>query len=148
MKNKTRAKYQKQFNKRIHALNANIAADDLWKGRFIFLQRDCVWNEFYDHSGGELVVFVRAYDKATGYYHDYRLTYAPWMQTFNWHLTMDVGNTFIVTDLDIWQNEKPQLETSFDYRNTKVNVEELMRKPWNFYITYEHFDEWKNNLYK
>lgn len=137
MKNKMRAKYQKQFNKRIHALNANIAADELWKGRFVFLQRDCRWVEFSDGSGGELIVFVRAYDKATGYYRDYKIEYAPWISSFNSHLLIDIGNAFIVEHLKLWYYEKPTLDNTADYRGIKVNIEELMRKPWNFYMNYE-----------
>ena len=40
MRDKMRKAYQREFNKRIRALNKNIANDNLWRGRFIFLQRD------------------------------------------------------------------------------------------------------------
>ena len=40
MRDKMRKAYQREFNKRIRTLNKNIANDNLWRGRFIFLQRD------------------------------------------------------------------------------------------------------------
>ena len=40
MKDKMRKAYQRKFNKCIRALNKGIANDNLWRGRFIFLQRD------------------------------------------------------------------------------------------------------------
>lgn len=141
---KMRKAYQRKFNHKIHQLNKSIEVDKLWRGRFVFLQRDCRWWKFEDNSGGELAVFVRAYDKKTGYYHDYRLEYAPWMHTFNWHLAMDVGNTFIVEDADVWRQEgRPSIETAPDFTHTKVDVEKLMAQPWNFYVDAEHFKEWK-----
>ena len=72
MRDKMRKVYQREFNKRIRALNKNIANDELWRGRFVFLQRDARWWRFSDGSGGELIVFVRGYDKKTGYYKDYK----------------------------------------------------------------------------
>jgi hypothetical protein len=141
---KMRKAYQRKFNHKIHQLNKNIEMDNLWRGRFVFLQKNCRWWKFEDGSGGELILSIRAYDKKTGYYHDYHLEYAPWMHTFDWNLTMEVGNTFIVEDLDVWRNEeRPTLDSAIDYTHVKVDVEKLMSQPWNFYVDAEHFKEWK-----
>ena len=142
--NRMRKTYQRKFNHKIRQLNKSIEQDKLWRGRFVFLQKNCRWWGFEDSSGGQLSVCVRAYDKKTSYYHDYCLEYAPWMSTFNWNLTMEVGNTFIVEDLNVWQNEEHlSLGTAIDYTNIKVNVEKLMAQPLNFYIDAEHFKDWK-----
>jgi len=142
-KDMMRKKYQKQFNNKIRQLNKSVENDNLWRGRFIFLQKNAKWWKFCDNSGGELIVFVRAYDKKTGYYHDYRIEYGPWMSTFNWHLTMDIGNKFITEDAEIWKKEqRPSIETAEDFTNVKVDVDKLMAKPWNFYVSSEYFDKW------
>lgn len=139
-----RKKYQRKLNYKMRRLNKNIERDELWRGRFVFLQKDSYWQKFEDGSGGELILFIRAYDKKTGYYHDYRLVYAPWILTFNWNLTMEVGNTFIVKDLDVWRNEElPKGRSAIDYTHVKVNVEKLMTQPWNFYVDAEHFEKWR-----
>ena len=86
MRSKLRKKYQRELNKKIRALNKNIENDNLWRGRFVFYQKDAHWYVFEDGSGGELIAFIRAYDKKTGYYHDYRLEFTPWRKTINWHI--------------------------------------------------------------
>lgn len=137
-RNKMRQRYQRLFNHKIHSLNHSIAEDPLWKGRFVFRQKNAIWWQFEDNSGGELSVFIRAYDKKTGYYHDYRLDYAPWNICFNWNLTMKVANKFIVEDLDVWKEDpRPNRKTAEDYTRIKVNHTDLMSKPWNFYTSYK-----------
>ena len=48
MKYKMRKAYQRKLNKCIRALNKNIENDDLWRGRFVFLQMRTDWYEFED----------------------------------------------------------------------------------------------------
>lgn len=137
MTNKMRRDYQRKFNRKIRLLNKNLEKDELWRGRFIFLQKDARWEEFYDHSGGILHLIIRAFDKKTNYYHDYIIEYAPWMTTLNWHLTMDIGNKFIVEDANVWkEKERPSLSNAVDYTNTKVNIVELMNRESNYYTPY------------
>lgn len=133
MKDKMRKRYQREFNKRIRTLNRNIAEDNLWRGRFIFLQKDAYWWKFPDNSGGELIVFVRGYDKKTGYYKDFRIEFAPWMRSIEYKL-WEIANKFIVEDCGVW-NEEPRISvnTAPDYTNRKVNVEKLMEGEYNFY---------------
>lgn len=136
-RNKIRQRYQRLFNHKIRSLNHSIAEDSLWRGRFIFRQKNATWWQFEDNSGGELSVFIRAYDKKTGYYHDYCLDYAPWSICFNWDLIMKVANKFIVEDLDVWkENPCPNIRTAEDYTKVKVDHMNLMSKPWNFYTSY------------
>lgn len=134
---KMRRDYQRKFNRKIRLLNKSIEEDNLWKGRFIFLQKNARWEEFFDHSGGVLHLVIRAFDKKTNYHHDYIIEYAPWMSTFNWHLTVDIGNKFIVEDANVWkEKERPSLSNAVNYINTKVNVAELMNRESNYYIPY------------
>lgn len=140
-KNKLRKKYQRAFNKIIHNLNKNIVEDNLWKGRFIFLQKDADFWRFYDNSGGELILIIRGYDKKTGFYKDYRLEYAPWLKNHGWKI-WEIANDFIVCGSGAWEeNPRPGLATAADYTKVKVNVEQLMRNNYNFYINYKSFKE-------
>lgn len=145
---KMRKKYQRQFNKKLKELNKSCENDELWRGRFLFLQRKSDWWRFEDGSGGELTVFIRAIDKKTNYYKDYRLEYTPWMSTFNWHLSMDVANDFIVEAVDVWREEpRPSRKNAPDFTNVKVDIKGIMAQPWNFYIAQKHFDKAMDNGY-
>ena len=145
MRNKMRKAYQREFNKRIRTLNKNIANDNLWRGRFIFLQRNAYWWKFSDNSGGELIVFIRGYDKKTGYYKDYLLDFAPWLTTVNWHLSMDIANNFITEAVEVWsENPEPSIGTAEDWTSAKLNVEKLMAKDWNFHVAYKDWEDGKN----
>lgn len=141
MKDKMRKQYQREFNKRIRALNKNITEDNLWRGRFVFLQKDAHWWKFSDNSGGELIVFVRGYDKKTGYYKDFRIEFAPWLSSAGYKL-WEMANKFIAEDSGVW-NEEPRIsvKTAPDYTNRKVNVEKLMAGEYNFYVSAEYFNK-------
>jgi len=145
MKDKLRKKYQKSFNKKLRTLNKNIEKDPLWRGRFVFYQRGgCITDRFKDEKDkdeGIFTVYIRAYDKKTKYYKDYRLDYAPWMRTINWKITMDVANNFIVEALDVWRSGEDPRDDTVDYNKIKVNTKYLSKQPWNFYITYEFWEK-------
>ena len=93
-KMKMRKAYQRSFNKQMRELNRNIERDYLWQGRFIFLQRKAFFYEFEDKSGGELYAYVRALDKKTGFYKDFRIEYAPWSKVTYWHLQMCIRDSY------------------------------------------------------
>ena len=77
MRKGIRKNYHKQFRRIIREANHMLAKDELFLGRFeVFIMRQSFW-KFDDNSGGELTNIVRCYDKATGYYADYRVSYAP-----------------------------------------------------------------------
>ena len=132
-----RKNYHKQFRRIIREANHMLAKDELFLGRFevfIMLQSFC---KFDDNSGGELTNIVRCYDKATGYYADYRIEYAPWMSSFYWHFNMDILNNFIVEKSNFW-NERPMnsIFNAVDYTKVKVPVEyrDLEKHEYNFYM--------------
>lgn len=134
-----RKNYQKKLNKLIRQLNQSIAEDPLWKGRFVFFQTRTSWWRFDDCSGGLLTSFIRGYDKETGYYHDYRLEYAPWIRVIYWRISTNIVNTFIVKDLDIWANTTRKEYIAEDYTKVKVDISKLAAMPYNFYMNIKDF---------
>ena len=125
MRNKMRKQYQRALNHDIKNLNKNIAQDNLWRGRFYFFQKAAFWEEFPDHSGGLLRVYVRGYDKATGYYRDYILDYAPFLKSNQYHI-WKIGNDFITEGVKVWnENPIPSVETAKDWTGVKVDTQEI-----------------------
>lgn len=102
MRRGLRKNYHKQFRRIVHEANKALVKDEVFLGRFeVFIMKQRFW-KFDDNSGGELISIVRCYDKATGYYADYRIVYAPWLSTFYWHFNMDILNDFIVEKSSFW----------------------------------------------
>jgi hypothetical protein len=132
MRDKMRKKYQVECNKKIKELNKACEKDDLWQGRFIFYQKDCYWEKFEDGSGGILTSIIRAYDKKTGIYKDYRFDYAPFFRTINWHLSMDIANDFIVEVVDVWREEPGPRESVKDWTKIKVDLDKIMQPRYMF----------------
>lgn len=136
-----RKKYQRAFNKKIRAINKNIANDDLWLGRFEMRQKDARFDRFADGSGGILTVFVRAYDKHTKYYKDYIIDFAPYFPSNDWHL-WNAMNEFITKDAKVWEMKPSPRDKNFKKDYTKIHIsDEIMEKPYNFYLSYEYFKE-------
>lgn len=132
---KLRKKYQRKFNKMVKALNENIKNDSLWLGRFEFRQKDCYYDEFRDGSGAMLYIFIRGYDKQTGYYKDFKIEYAPWLMSAGYHL-WEMANKFIVEDAGVWgQKERPALGKTANYQKIKM-PHSIMIEPYNFYDKY------------
>jgi hypothetical protein len=132
MRNKMRKDYQQHFTKKLRELNKACEEDFLWFGRFVVRQLRSDWYQFEDNSGGILYIILRAYDKKTDYYRDYRIAYTKNRQTINWILSMEIMNTFIIEDLKVWEKENPREEIK-DWRKTSV-PEDLARRPLNFYM--------------
>lgn len=133
MARKMRKTYQRKLNKLIRTLNQNIAEDNLWRGRFYFFQKDANWEEYSDGSGGVLNAFIRAYDKATGYYKDYQLSYAPYFSFINWDV-WKIGNVFITEDCGVWyENPRPSINTAKDWTKIAVDTQQIGKLEWNFY---------------
>ena len=133
---KMRKRYQRGFNKLMRELNQNIKNDGLWNGRFVFRQIDCQFQKFDDNSGGVLYSFVRAYDKRTAYYKDYRIEYAPYFP-FPGSTIWEMANKFIVEDACVWQQEDFRPNIPLDYRNIKV-PEDVWKKEYNWYRGYKN----------
>ena len=111
--------YQNKFTKLIHEWNKSLDEDNLWCGRFHIIQVRSRWEAFEDNSGGILHAVIRCFDKKTRQYKDYCIEYAPWMRTMHWHIQMDILNTFIVEDIDVWKEEPNPRQNIKDW--TKIN---------------------------
>ena len=131
-----RKKYQKDLNRKIRDLNKNIENDELWNGRFIFHIMATEFERFDDGSGGMLYAIIRGYDKHTGYYKDYRLEYAPYIDKHCGWSIWKIGNKFITEDTDTYKNgHNPYQEDKIDY--TKIKIDDNI---WKFkYYPYKQF---------
>ena len=127
--NKMRKEYQRQFTKLLRQANRVIREDDLWLGRVEVRQINARWEEFSDGSGGILHTVLRCIDKKTRQYKDYILEYAPWMNTINWKISMDILNTFFVEDLDVWHTGNPREEVQ-DWTKIPVDIKALEHTKW------------------
>ena len=113
-------KYRNDFAKLIKKYNKAIVEDELWRGRFemrIIRER---WEWFEDNSGGILHCVIRCFDKKTEQYKDFFTEYAPYIRSIHWHIGMDILNTFIVEDIDVWRNENPREENQEDWSNVTI----------------------------
>lgn len=127
--NKMRKEYQRQFTKLLRQANRVIREDDLWLGRVEVRQISARWEEFSDGSGGILHIVLRCIDKKTRQYKDYTLEYAPWMNTINWKISMDILNTFFVEDLDVWHTGNPREEVQ-DWTKIPIDIKALEHTKW------------------
>ena len=128
--NKMRKEYQRQFTKLLRRTNRAIKEDDLWLGRVEVRQISARWEEFSDGSGGILHTVLRCIDKKTQQYKDYCLEYAPWINTMNWKISMEILNTFFVEDLDVWRTGNPREEIQ-DWTKVPVDPKALEHTKWS-----------------
>lgn len=129
-----RRDYQRKLTKKLREVNKSIEEDNLWRGRFVVRQKGSDFENFDDKSGGLLHTILRVIDKKTGYYHDYRLAYAPYLCGINWEIYMDIVNNFITRDSYAWQIGNPE-EDKTDYTKMEIPVLPLIG-PYNFYYSY------------
>lgn len=127
--------YKNKFAKLIKEYNKAIINDDLWRGRFEMRIIRSRWEWFEDDSGGILHNVIRCFDKRTEQYKDFFIEYAPWIRSIHWHIGMDILNTFIVEDIDVWKNEKPRTDEKQDWSKVKI-PEYLLRFNSDKAITY------------
>ncbi len=111
MSSHKRKTHQRQINRICRAVNKNIAADSLWRGRFVVEQKATEMEWFEDKSGGLIYCLLQFRDKKTG-------TVTLWRAN---GLEIARGiyqkmNDFIVEDCKVWENENPYKEVR-DYRN-------------------------------
>ena len=138
MRKGMRKNYHKRMVKMIREENRAIAADNLWKGRFVIVETGESWVPFGDKSGGELRVYLRIIDKKTGYYADYYYDYATSFRNINWGIV----NHFITEMSGAWDSN-PYADTT-DY--TKVALPKT-KKEKNYYISYKYWKEQQNEQY-
>ena len=127
--NKMRKEYQRQFTRLLRRANRVIREDDLWLGRVEVRQISARWEKFEDGSGGILHTVLRCIDKKTRQYKDYCLEYAPWMNTINWKISMEILNRFFVEDLDVWRTGNPDNEIQ-DWTKVPVDPKALEHTQW------------------
>lgn len=143
MKEKLRKNYQRKLNKLIREINKNIAEDNLWRGRFEFFQSKLYVEKFSDNSGIMFHVYIRGYDKETGYCKTYILDYAPWLSLSKFKL-WEIANKFIVEDCDVWNQTPNPRDKEFVKDYTNISVPKAIRnsKRDNFYISYLGPEHW------
>lgn len=131
-----RKKYHRKLMRLIHEVNRSIRNDPLFLGRFEIGLRNESWECFDDNSGGILYCTIRAFDKETRQYRDYFLQYAPYFSTIRWKVYSDIMNDFIVERSDFWK-ERPKhtIYNAKDYRNRKVDWDQVYKAPRNYFIT-------------
>lgn len=116
MKDKQRKKAQRSINKAIREMNQNIAADSLWRGRFVGRQKRADWYRFSDGSGGILTVTIEFRDKKTN--QTDLLTYDNYDIKFH-GLFIDMNEFIIETCYEnTWKNRDELYSDTTDY--TKV----------------------------
>ena len=135
MKNKMRKQYQKKLTSALKIVNREIKKDNLWLGRFEIRQGETHFLKWDDNSGGILYCRMRMFDKATGYYKDYRFEY--YGKLCDWKL-WDIANKFITVDCAVWRSEDPR-ERVRDYRRIGV-PQKLLRGVENYHLSEEYFD--------
>ena len=70
--------------------NKMLMTDTAFDGRYYMTLMRYNFYDFPDSLGGKLIAIVRMHDKASGYYCDYRIEYAPWIATFYWNFNMHI----------------------------------------------------------
>lgn len=77
----------------------------------------------------------------SGYYKDYHTQYAPYLQNNNYYL-LQMANSFITKDMDIWRQAPHPYNKEFvrDYTNKHV-PEDIMNGPFNWFLDYKSWIE-------
>lgn len=135
MKNRMRKQYQKNLTSALKEVNREIKKDNLWFGRFEIRQGETHFLKWDDNSGGILFCRMRAFDKATGYYKDYRFEYSG--KYCDWKV-WQIVNKFITQDCAVWRSGDPRDQVR-DYRKTGV-PQKLLRGVNNYHLSEEYFD--------
>lgn len=94
-------KEQSRVNKILREVNANVSADELWRGRFYVKQIDRRTRVWCDGSGIYMTVVLKFYDKKT---HQAAIAYCDVSQFFASHMWLAM-NSFIVEEIAVWDNE-------------------------------------------
>lgn len=103
MKFKYKKKLQRQLNKIVKDVNAVVARDELWRGRFELRQMADEYKSYEDGSGGCLYVRLRAIDKKTNEFCDWFMDYHG--PTFGSYQVSRIMNDFIVEFCKVWEAE-------------------------------------------
>lgn len=110
-----RKRHQRAMNQIIREMNKSIENDELWRGRFYARQIASQWSLYEDHSGADLWVVLRFYDRKTGFTYDYADTVNHWRYVSAGRLWWTM-NEFIVERTGVW-DENPRPGTEEWYKN-------------------------------
>lgn len=121
--------HQRRLNKTIRNLNKSIEKDDLWEGRYFIRQYAAEFYKYEDNSGGELMVYLRFYDKKDMKYQEY---YGDSCSICHWngarlYMTM---NDFIVDISSAWKDGTPYDDKEKSYRNISNDEVILKAEPY------------------
>lgn len=106
--------HQRALNKMVRALNQNIAADSLWRGRFVMRQSYAARLHRYH----PLMVVLSMYDKKTGKRYDFFDDSNSLISWNGWRL-WEKMNWFITEYCNVWAEDPgPSIDNAPDY--TKV----------------------------
>lgn len=132
-------KYKEELQIKLDDINRNIREDDLWMGRFEGIITDSYFEEYEDGSGGMLTAAIRFVDKATGYYRDFTIDYAPYLPFTDFRI-WEMANNFIADYSDVYLEKPGPGAEGFvkDYTNVPVN-KAILEEPWNDFMPYRYW---------
>jgi hypothetical protein len=127
MRNHKKHKLKSKINKAIRVINKNIAEDNLWKGRFVVLNRAMWMHEYEDKSGVYAVIRIAAFDKKTGKYEELMMDEYDVLGYWGngsfklWNFI----NDFIVDKVKVWSENPSPRDKDFVVDYTKVPVPQI-----------------------
>ena len=127
MRNHKKHNLKSKINKVIRAINKNIENDNLWRGRFVVLNRAMWIHEYEDGSGVYATIRIAAFDKKTGKYYEqlmdeYDILGAWGNGSFRlWNFI----NDFIVDRVKVWSETPSPRDPDFVKDYTKVPVPQI-----------------------
>lgn len=126
-----RRKIQHKVNRLFHALNSNLANDELWRGRFFVRQYAAPRFEISgDRTLAQLYIQYRIYDKKTRKYQEvftesFELT---WGGAYRFWLSV---NNFIVETIKVWNEEpRPSIQTAEDWTKIEIPLDQYVSCGW------------------
>ena len=114
-----RKSYQRKINNIVRNINKMMEKDELWWGRFVVYQIRAKYHKYEDNSGISCHYCFCLYDKKTGIDKKVYMVDGNWLIYTNGYELLEELNKFIVEDLDVWRNEKPE-EDNTDYTKIKM----------------------------
>lgn len=124
MRKGLRRKYHKEAVKLMREINRQLKEDHRIGGRFILMENAEEFELFPDGSGGVLRAIIRCYDRMHDEYKDYWWEFAPYYNTNEWSLTMEILNDFACKQMMNYRDEMITKEFK-----DEVNISEVNHRP-------------------
>lgn len=99
-----RKKYQRRINRVVRQMNENLAADDLWRGRFYCRQSDYTHWYGSNYHGWNLYVILELHDRVTGRVMKFGEDVNS-ICMWNGSRLFWKANDFIVNEIAVWEEE-------------------------------------------